>query len=160
MSHEVSDPVSEPTPEPEPLVAAPPVAVVRSSSAVGHCRTEPLTHRLVHQQGIATFVGDIRPEHAQLDETLCERHRARVAAHYAFLMAGHPRLGAASPASCLTADLLEYVVRLKQATDTGNAYLLLTGGMVRRAMRLWSSTTVRALHIPTGRWHAEAALPK
>ena len=128
MSHELSDPGSEPTPEPEPLVAAPPVTA--------------------------------RPEHTWLDETLCERHRARVAAHYAFLMAGHPRLGAASPASCLTADLLEYVVRLKQATDTGNAYLLLTGGMVRRAMRLWSSTTVRALHIPTGRWHAEAALPK
>ena len=109
--------------------------------------------------------------------TLCSRHSATLAAHYAFLMAGHPRLGAGSPAACLTADLLEYIVRLKQATDTDNAYLLLTGGMVRNDARLsesprvptgtslryaplWSSTTVRAVHVPTGTWHAEAALPK
>jgi hypothetical protein len=97
---------------------------------------------------------------ASVDGTLCGRHSTTVAAHYAFLMAGHPRLGAASPAGYLTADLLEHIVRLKQATDTDNAYLLLAGGMVRNDGRLWSSTTVRAVHIPTGSWHVEAALPK
>ncbi len=95
-----------------------------------------------------------------VDETLCGRHRATVAAHYAFLMAGHPRLGAVSPAGCLTADLLEHIVRLKQATDTDNAYLLLSGGMIRNDVGLWSSSTVRAVHIPTGSCHVEAELPK
>lgn len=75
-------------------------------------------------------------------------------------MAGHPRLGAASPAGCLTPDLLEYIVRLKQATNADNAYLLLAGGMTRNEGRLWSSSTVRAIHIATGGWHKESALPK
>ena len=144
-----SEPAPEPEPEPEPSgPSRSTLAYTRSSAAAGAGRL-----------------------------TLCSLHSTTLAAHYAFLMAGHPRLGAASPAACLTADLLEYIVRLKQATDTDNAYLLLAGGMVRNAARLsesprvptgtslrvaplWSSTTVRAVHIPTGTWHAEPALPK
>lgn len=148
---------------PPPVIAEPAVTEPQSQSSAWPTSqpVESTSGRRVHAESAHRLAPNA---------SLPQRHAATVATHRAFLMAGHPRLGAASPAGVLTADLLEYIIRLKQATEEDNAYLLLVGGMTRTVVihdtqrrydtqRLWSCTDVTAVHIPTGRSHTEATLP-